>query len=190
MVGCVCHTVPPSWLRAPRPSLPILLITTQGTPLQRLSLGPTPHRDCQRFPRTSRSSALLLGAPRLLSVLFRDEVINFPARTYKMFWLYGTMSPAALGTRPAEAKNPGGHQNDNMNHGSKNRGKEKSRSRWKDKYQCSHSHVESERMIQSNLCRKRKHSQISKSNLWIPKEKQGGRGKLGGSGLTCTCYYI
>lgn len=64
-------------------------------------------------------------------MLFGDEVINFPARTYKMFWLYGTMSPAALGTSPAEAKNPRGHQNDNMNHGSKNSGKEKSRSRRK-----------------------------------------------------------
>ena len=81
---------------------------------------------------------------------------------------------AALGTSPAAAKNPGGHRND-MNHGSKNSGKEKSRSRrkksivrevsqtWKDKYQCSHSYAESERMIQRNLCRKRKQTHRSRN---------------------------
>lgn len=42
-----------------------------------------------------------------------------------MLRLYEAVSPAALGTSPAEAKNPGGHQNDKMNHCTKNSGKEK-----------------------------------------------------------------
>ena len=42
-----------------------------------------------------------------------------------MLRLYEAVSPAALGTSPAEAKNPGEHQNDKMNPCTKNSGKEK-----------------------------------------------------------------
>ena len=116
-----------------------------------------------------------------------------------MLRLYEAVSPAALGTSPAEAKNPGEHQNDKMNHCTKNSGKEKitfttnkEQSKWgkseKDKYQCHHS-----RGIWKNDTKKLMHkteTQISKSNLQITKGETRQEGWIRKLGWTHTRSYI
>ena len=46
------------------------------------------------------------------------------------------------------------------------------------------------KMILMNLFTKQKQTQILKSNVWLPKEKHRGEGKIRSLGLTYTHYCI